>query len=262
MLAPHRAATPKCALIVGHPGHELRVFGWIHAIKPLVAVLTDGSGNDGQPRIDLTTQVLRDAGATLSQLYGFMSDRAIYRAVLARDLPFFLSLADRLTGLMYEHDIELVASDAIEGYNPTHDLCCLLTDHAVRAIRRGHGKVIHHYAFPLAGPPRPDRLSEDDWCLSVAPDMLACKLASIREYAGSTGGMLVAEVRDLQRRFGEAAFAEEVFHRVNADQLLSRYGKEKPFYETHGARRVAAGKYQIVIRYQEHIAPIADALAS
>ena len=37
----------KAALIVAHPGHELRVHHWMELARPLVLVLTDGSGRQG-----------------------------------------------------------------------------------------------------------------------------------------------------------------------------------------------------------------------
>jgi len=53
-------------LVVAHPGHELRVWGWLCAVKPTVCVLTDGAGSGGEPRIAMTTTLLREAGATLA----------------------------------------------------------------------------------------------------------------------------------------------------------------------------------------------------
>ena len=35
---------------------------------------------------------------------------------------------------------------------------------------------------------------------------------------------------------------------------------EVPFYEQYGEQQVAAGYYQQVLRYHQHIAPIAEAL--
>lgn len=32
----------RAALVVAHPGHELRVYGWLEQARPRVFVLTDG----------------------------------------------------------------------------------------------------------------------------------------------------------------------------------------------------------------------------
>ena len=42
-------------LVIAHPGHELRLYGWIAQTKPLVCILTDGSGSDDQPRLAADT---------------------------------------------------------------------------------------------------------------------------------------------------------------------------------------------------------------
>ena len=55
----------KCALILGHPGHELRVLGWMKAAKPWVIVLTDGSGHTSEPRVGLTRNLIDEADASI-----------------------------------------------------------------------------------------------------------------------------------------------------------------------------------------------------
>jgi len=50
------SATP--AVIIAHPGHELRVHYWLEQAKPAVCVLTDGSGRTQKSRLDSTTGVL------------------------------------------------------------------------------------------------------------------------------------------------------------------------------------------------------------
>lgn len=262
MLADHQGRWPNSALIIGHPGHELRVLGWVRAAKPLVAILTDGSGADGRPRLDQTTQLLNGALDRRSALYGMASDRDVYRAILEQNLDYFLALSDRLADELCEHRIECVAGDSIEGYNPTHDLCGLIIDRAVRLASGRMGVAIRHYTFPLVGAPRPDLLPADSRCVRLTSDELARKIANIRQYGQSAGGALLAEIDDWLQRFGEQALAEEVFDRVDIAAALSAFKDEKPYYETYGEQQVTAGKYRFVIRYREHIAPIVRALTS
>jgi len=257
----HNGPGPRSALIIGHPGHELRVLGWLRAAKPLVAVLTDGSGADGAPRIEQTTQLLDGALAARSAIFGIATDRELYHAILEQDLDYFVALAGRLSDELCEHRIEYVAGDSIEGYNPTHDVCSLMIGRAVRLASIRMGVEIRHRAFPLVGAPRPPSDTAGAECVRLTPDELARKLADIRTYAGSAGGALVTEVDELLHRFGDEAFAEEVFERVELAGALAAFERDKPFYETHGERQVAAGKYRFVIRYREHVEPIARALA-
>ena len=39
----------RVALIVGHPGHELRVHAWLGLARPVVSVLTDGTELNSEP---------------------------------------------------------------------------------------------------------------------------------------------------------------------------------------------------------------------
>jgi hypothetical protein len=48
----------ESALIIAHPGHEIRVHGWLERAKPVVYVLTDGSGRSGQSRLASTARLL------------------------------------------------------------------------------------------------------------------------------------------------------------------------------------------------------------
>ncbi|MDD5579392.1 MAG: hypothetical protein PHY16_08965 [Methylobacter sp.] len=83
--------TPRCALKVGHPGHELRVLGWVKRARPIVAALTDGSGHIGQSRLEISKKFLTEAGAIPSGLYGMVTDREIYSKILEQDHDFFSS---------------------------------------------------------------------------------------------------------------------------------------------------------------------------
>src|SRR5438046_692715 len=85
LCAPQRAA-----LVVAHPGHELRVFGWLSQYKPRVYVITDGSGRSGVSRAPSTQALLQQVGAPSGEIFGVISDTGIYRAILASDFSFFL----------------------------------------------------------------------------------------------------------------------------------------------------------------------------
>jgi hypothetical protein len=64
------------ALIIAHPGHELRVHHWIEKTRPLVLVLTDGSGRTTQSRLASTTRILEQAGAYL-QSFSALAKRVL-----------------------------------------------------------------------------------------------------------------------------------------------------------------------------------------
>ena len=122
----------RTVLVVGHPGHELRVYGWLKKARPLVHVLTDGSGSDGEPRIASTSALLENAGATRGSIYGRLSDRDIYSAILDGQHAYFIDLAEELAASLVQDQAEVVAGDAVEGFNPSHDVCRYVTNAAVR----------------------------------------------------------------------------------------------------------------------------------
>jgi hypothetical protein len=243
-------------LVVGHPGHELRVYGWLAAARPVVQVLTDGSGSEGHSRIDSTTTLLDGVAATRGSIYGRMSDREIYRAILASDHGCFLALADELAAELVRHDISVVAGDAIEGFNPSHDACRYVINAAVRLASTRKGRTIASYAFPLDGPPDNGH-GPADGALRVQLDegMLERKLQAARGYAE-----LRWEVERALERFGAEPFRTECLWPVD---LADPYGWDParvPFYESYGAERVASGVYEHVVTFRDHVKPLADAL--
>ena len=242
-------------LVVAHPGHELRVYGWMMQARPVVHVLTDGSGADGESRIGSTTSLLQEVGATRGSIYGRMSDREIYRRMLAGDHARFIALAEELAAALVRDDAVLVAGDAVEGFNPSHDLCRYVINAAVR-LASPSGRSIDSYAFALDGAPDSCPGEPCD-VLRVQLDdrMLDRKLRAAHDYAE-----LRSEVESALQRFGREPFRSECLCPVD---LADPYGWDPghvPYYETYGARRVAKGTYEHVVTFREHVKPLADAL--
>src|SRR5260370_27649281 len=107
------------ALLVGHPGHELRVFGWMCEHRPLVCVLTDGSGRHGISRLASTAKLIAQSGARSGEVFGPVSDSGMYRALLEKNIPLFLDILNDIADSMVRHDIDFLACDPREGFNPT-----------------------------------------------------------------------------------------------------------------------------------------------
>jgi hypothetical protein len=255
-------------VVVGHPGHELRVHGWMEIARPVVCVLTDGSGSSGQGRLDSTTRVLECTGSRPGPIYGRMSDRDIYTAILDRDVDLFCHLANELCDTLVAHEATCVVGDSIEGYNPSHDVCRLTINAAVRMANRARGDggsggdaPIANYDFVLVG--APDEVSRtrcgcgDVVRVSLDDDALARKLESASRYPELAG-----EVAAAIERFGTAPFRREFLRPVDLDDRFGWPAEEVPFYERHGEQRVAEGVYDRVLRFREHVVPIADALWS
>ena len=139
----------RTALVVAHPGHELRVFAWAQANRARVYVLTDGSGRSGISRLSSTVNLLASLGCDHGEIFGAVSDREIYRAIRAHDHDFFLHLLDQLVASFQIHGIEVVAGDATEWFNPAHDICRTLINAAAESSRLATGRELDNYEVCL-----------------------------------------------------------------------------------------------------------------
>src|SRR4051812_25730448 len=116
----------KAALIVAHPSHELRVYGWLQLTRPIVFVMTDGSGRYNETRLPATTRTLTQIDAKLGSIYGRITDLNLYAAILDHDFALFINLAEELAEALVREEIEYVVGDAAEGYSSAHDICRFL----------------------------------------------------------------------------------------------------------------------------------------
>lgn len=245
------------ALVIGHPGHELVVHDWLELTKPLVFVFTDGSGRSNQSRLASTTKILDQAGAKRGSIYGRFTDSAAYAAILNHEFDLFIGLAGELCDAFVAERIDYVAGDASEGYNPMHDVCRLVINAAVTVARRLRGQHVENLEFSLINqsteyhhPPHPDGI-----CHHLDDAALERKMAAANDYPELAG-----EVKAALERTSIAALRVECLRPAGRGQG-EHAGDQPPFYESYGAKQVAAGHYQRVLRYNEDIAPLAQALS-
>jgi hypothetical protein len=244
-------------LVVGHPGHELRVHGWLESVRAVVMVLTDGSGHTGQSRLRSTAVLLDRAGAKAGPIFGRFTDAALYRALLDGETSVFVELAEELAATIIRHRIAVVAGDDAEGYNPAHDVCRMIIDTAVD-LARPHHRVANLAFLLMENPGHAAPSGHRGTTSQIALDDggLARKISAALNYPE-----MAAEVAYARRTWGDDAFRVETFRHVAAGELWAPMDAP-PFYEQHGARRVQAGTYQEVITYDRHIRPLADALTA
>lgn len=245
------------ALIVAHPGHELRIHHWLELARPSVFILTDGSGSVGRSRVPSTLRVLEAAGARCGQVRGRFTDAELYDLLLEGSCRPLLEVAGVIADAIVGEGIDYVVHDAVEGYNPAHDLCWHLAAAAVALATHKSGRPIARYDFLLTGRPDacPDVPGGDAIRVSLHEAALARKLAAAAAYPELKG-----ELDAALERFGPAAFASEVLRPAPAveDHLVDDGGV--PFYERHGESRQASGRYREVVRRREHVLPLAASL--
>jgi hypothetical protein len=252
-LAPYSRA----ALVVGHPGHELKVFGWMTEHRPRVYVLTDGSGQNGVSRLHATENLMAQMGAARGEVFGAATDAEIYRAILTQRFSLFLNLLDAIAASFVSHSIDFVAGDLSEGFNPTHDICRELINAAVTMVQHTSNREIPNFGFSLTEGESSYTPSHDHACmhLRLDRDLLGRKLQAARSYLE-----LHSEVQSAVQHYGEEYFAVECLQKTSATTVAPWSHSGKPYYESWGEQRKAEGKYVSVIRYQEHIVPIVTAI--
>jgi hypothetical protein len=252
------------ALVVGHPGHELKMFGWITEHRPQVHVITDGSGRQGVSRLPSTTKFLSAIDAEPGEIFGRVSDAGVYCALLETNIQFFLNLLHGLADSFIRREVDFVAGDASEGYNPTHDICRALINAAVELAEKATGRSIPNYEFRLTEWEQNGEDLHDSRCLHLRleDDILRRKLKAAADY-----GELKEEVQRAITARGEQYFQIECLRKVSAVIAEDAHADEpgakpyvKPYYESFGEKRVAEGEYISVIRYKEHMLPVLNAL--
>ncbi len=254
MTAP--GAPNRSALVVAHPGHELMVYGWMETARPLYCCLTDGSGGGASSRMDSTTRLLASVGARQGPVYGRFPDKQVYRHLLEGQVEIYARLVDELADAWIENGVDTVAGDAVEGFNPSHDLCRFLIDAAVERVRGLTGRTLRNYDFVLDSAPDacPEPLRREAIWLQLDPSAVARKIAAALAYEELRG-----EVEAALARFGPSAYAGECL-RPSTTAWLARFEVEPPQYERSGEIRVGEGRYQDVLRYREHILPARAAI--
>jgi hypothetical protein len=243
----------RSALIVAHPGHELRVHAWLEQARPTTFVLTQGDGASGMSRLRSTTGILARAGARPGAVYGPLKDREIYAALLERRYDVFLRILDSLVDALIAAHVNCIVSDAEERYNPSHDVCRYLASAAASVAARAAGRDMEGFDFPLIGPPDAcaAELSPRARWIHLDDAALARKLTAAHSYPELAG-----EVDAALATVGAQAFRTECLRPWTSPGVEDG---ARPFYEVYGERQVAAGVYAEVIRL-EHLLSLRDAL--
>ena len=220
-------------LIVAHPGHELRLFAWMERERPLLCILTDGSGSIAPARTRYSDALARGCGALRGPVFGLMPDRDWYAAILSGDSTPFTTAVEAIAAAATPG--APVIADPVEGYNPMHDLAAAVAD-AV-AARIGGARL----TYPLMAARQGGKV------LRLDAAGLARKRGAIMAYAP------LAEEAEAMLRAQPEALAEERILPDGHDWPPMA----EPAYERIGAERAARGVYGRTIGYAEHVRPLA-----
>lgn len=231
-------------LILAHPGHELRIHHWLELAKPRVYLLTDGSGGRQAARTSYSRDVVEAAGATPGVVFGDVPDAVWYRALLAGDNRFFVDMLTSIDkDLPSATDIQIV-SDAVDGYNPMHDLA-----HAFgSALNRLQGRTRNH----LCSAAVPSVAGTVEMEITLDEAARDRKVAAVKAYTP-----LADEARQILER-DPRCFDRECL-------ISQHFNWEKswtPEWERIGRERVMEKLYDRCITYKDNVQPVALRLMS
>ncbi len=265
-------------LFVAHPGHEVLLHGWLEKARPLIMILTDGSGRSDQPRIGGAGDYVDSLGLTRGPIFGRYSDLDIYQRILEQDFEFFNGLANEVTEILLDCDAEFVVADSAEGYNCNHDVCRLLINSAIARAETISQRPLENYEYPVVGGIYTSFADQGEAeKIHLDQSTFERKLAAVEKHYPT----LFVEVRDAISRKNNPSHLENVNtgRRVTSQcdpdldffrtEYLRPFTRDRdyldlvgirPYYERCGEERAAQGFYAKVIRSLEHMIPIARSL--
>jgi hypothetical protein len=248
----------KTAVIIGHPAHELRIYRFMELYKPQFYILTDGAGTTGRSRVAASKQIIENAGAKTSSVLGRFSDPEMYRIIREFDTKPLTDLLEEIVEDLVKNEIELIAGDAIEGFNPTHDLCRYLINAIIKIYNSRKRKQVQNFDFLLDGPPAAFNQEADnrDIILKLSAADFSRKISAAEGFLE-----IASEIKGAIERNGKDAFYYECLRPVQALDQFTGWSTDIPFYESFGLSRVQSGVYSQVISFEKHLLPLGRFLA-
>jgi len=125
-----RAGVSRLA-VFSHPNHELAIYGLMMRALPHTLFLTDGGG---EKRLAETREGLAALGLLDRATFLNHSEDSFYGALLDNDLSFFCDVAEQIRDCVEAVGTEQVWCDAVEFYNPVHDLAFPLVVRAIKGL--------------------------------------------------------------------------------------------------------------------------------
>jgi len=228
----------------------MRLFHWMEIHRPTVFVLTDGSGSNSASRTEYTRRTLQKTGAKAGSVFGQVSDRDWYSALINRDPGLLTSAAEQIFRAVSGDAPSLIVTDPVEGYNPMHDLCAGVAA-AVQTLFARRNERIELGTYALIGGLKTGPHVERHHLDAAARRRKQLAIDAYEPLSGEAATVL-AQTPDA---LGEEAVVSGVSLQPWLNELAT-----PPEYEITGRQRVRDGRYGNVIAYSEHIKPAFDDL--
>jgi hypothetical protein len=249
------APPSQTSLIIAHPGHELRLTGWISRTKPIVHILTTGSRHGhSRSRLEASRDLIEGLGGAPGDVFGWMEDRSLYAAIMDGALDAFDEALARLTVSLATTRCRLVVCDAWQLYSPAHDIAHLLARSAVAAVNRQLRLKMRLHEFAVVPMQQSlfDGTAREAERVELSEGEVLSKIKRVAEYPD-----VERETADFLRLSDLSALAVERLDKPLAWSALKPPRGTVPLYETFGEERVADGHYSDVLRWK-HVRPFVD----
>jgi len=109
----------KTVAVFSHPNHEIAVLATLRRLGAKVVFLTDGGG---EQRVKESRGGLRMIGLEDRAVFLDHTEQSFYDALLALDVGFLRKVALEVRSILRTELPEQILTDAVEYYNPVHDL--------------------------------------------------------------------------------------------------------------------------------------------
>ena len=237
----------RTELVIAHPGHELRLFTLLQALKPRVWILTTGAKQaSDRRRIDAAADTVLHCGAHQGSVFGAVLDATAYSEILAGRTGLFEHWADQLRDAFVARAPARVIVDGWQLYSPVHDLAHLLGRVAAAEAGRVLGCAIDCLQFQVvsadAAPLYPRWPAVH--AVHLSDTTLADKVAAARLYPGLDQELAEAMSDDCAEMRVEALCPPPPLH------ALAPPEGRRATYEHIAEERVARGVYAEALRWR------------
>jgi hypothetical protein len=249
--------TVKPALVIAHPGHELRLATWVARSRPLLFVVAKGSRSGrSESRLAASRATATELGAICAEPFGAAFDTELYDAILGGDIDLFARLTDALSAAFVARGVDQVVTDGWQNYNPVHDLTHLVARVAAAEAGLRGGRPVACLDYPVVLGELAQAACGQEWArIALSEAQVEAKLAMAARHPD-----IAEDVEALIAAAGRPALRLETLHVPPPLGQLLPTPIAPPWYERHGRARVAAGVYGHALTWA-HMAPIVSALA-
>lgn len=291
------------ALSISRAGNELRINRFIEIAKPRTFIMTDGAGKNVESRMQNSIQCIdksvHNDGALKNELkegnitnedmkrvlffsinhsqyeVELITDSHIYNELISDKLGFFVKYVEFLANHFIHFKIDYVVCESSEGFNPVNEMCRIVTNIAIEAVKKATGKIIHNYDFPIYDNPN-QHIDEDSIHIVLDDSAFERKISAIANHHSSILSELKPIVGEeiteqLKLVAHDKALVFDILKTADKDIIMNEYlqpfkisnrNEQNPFYESHGEKIVESGIYSEIITYEKHILPMKKKLES